>query len=118
MTNKLRIKVEPTENEREWILLEDIEYEGITVPKGFVTDGASIPNLLRFRFPHGGKKFFGACVHDWLYRNGIGTHKEADKIFFKAMCDNGVPRWDAKLMYCGVFLFGGLSWAKRKAVIL
>lgn len=108
------IVVSPTHKPREWILRKPIEYQGVYVRVGFRFDGASIPVGLRWLFPHGGKKFFAACLHDYLYRNQFGSREEADKMFYRAMIDNGVPKWEAITLYRGVRAGGWLSWERRK----
>ena len=84
------------------------------VPAGFIFDGASIPIGLRWLFPFGGPKMFGACLHDYLYRHSIGIRKEADGIFLDAMIANKVSVEKAKWMYWGVRLFGWIAWLKNK----
>ena len=116
--NKYKILVSPGDKPRRWILEKSVHYRDIWVPIGFTFDGASIPLGLRWLLPHGGKKFFAACLHDWLYRHEIGTREGADKIFLKAMLDNGVSKRDAYEMYWGVRLFGGLSWGRRKKKVV
>jgi len=121
---KLQIILTPTNKARQWRLYETIYWGNLMVPAGFITDLmvpagfitdlASIPVFLRPLFPHGGAKAFAACLHDYLYRNTIGTRKEADGVFLAAMLINGVPKWKARGMYYGVRGFGWLSWAKRK----
>jgi len=108
----MKIVVSPTDKPRQWFLEQTLYWGNLLVPRGFLFDGASIPIGLRCFFPHGGPKFFAACLHDWLYRNTIGTRKEADGIFLAAMIKNGVPLWKAQLMYSGVRGFGWMSWAK------
>jgi len=110
------IKVSPRDIPRTWTLLEDITIEGIQVPAGTHFDGASIPSIpyLRRVFPHGGAKMAGACAHDYLYRNCIGTREDADVVFLKAMIRNGVPKWRALMMYYGVRVFGGLVWVRGR----
>jgi len=109
---KLQIILTPTDKARQWTLWETIYWGNLMVPAGFVTDLASIPIGLRWFFPHGGAKAFAACTHDYLYRNTIGTRKEADGIFLAAMLSNGVTKWKAQLMYYGVRGGGWMSWAK------
>ena len=114
---KHRIKVMPCDKARQWILLETIEFKGLRVPSGFCFDGASIPLLLRGFFPHGGRKFFAACLHDWLYRSkdhSGWSRCDADLLFLDAMRENGVPEADAMKMYLGVKVFGGLSWGRKR----
>lgn len=104
------VKVMPLEEPRNWKILEDIIFEGVLVPRGFHVDGASIPVGLRWLFPHGGRKFFAACIHDWLYRTGGSTRKEADGMFLRAMLENGVGKVRANTMYIAVRVFGSSSW--------
>lgn len=104
---KLDAIVKPTSNPEEWILLKALSYREVTVPVGFVTDGASVPSMLRFgRFKAGGSKFPAAVIHDFMYRNGVGTRALADLYFYEIMLLNGEPRFTAWLMYRVVRLFG------------
>ena len=111
---KLKIKVTPTENEREWELLETIWYHGVKVPSGFVFDGASIPLGLRWLFPHGGRKFFAACIHDYCYRTGCVPRDEADQLFLEAMLENEVQTWKAKAMFGSVKTIGWMFYREQK----
>jgi hypothetical protein len=111
---KYNIIVEPTENNREWRVIVGFSSRGLTVPTNSIFDGASIPLGLRFLFPHGGKKFAPAAMHDYLYRTGVIHKRRADKIFYDLMMENGVEPWKAKAMYWGVKYCGGPSWRKRR----
>lgn len=102
--------------------------EFVRVGAGFITDFASIPRLLKLRWPSpGGSWDKPAVIHDCLYKerkvyNGInGTYRmvereEADRIFNEAMkvTDTLVTsRW---CIYRGVRLGGWLPWRRyRKA---
>ena len=100
----------PLTKPRHWVLLNSFEYKGKVVPKGFIFDGASIPTWLRWIFPHGGAKFAAACFHDWGYRLGKITRKEADDAFLDIMLANGVSAWRARTMYAAVRVFGKLHY--------
>lgn len=83
----------------------------ITVPKGFRTDGASIPRAFWSTVGHPFEEYFeSAVIHDYLYRKGIGTKKNADKIFLQAMTDQGVNPIKRKIMYYAVKMFGRGAW--------
>jgi len=112
--NKLRIKVSPTDKDRNWEVIESITYKGISIPRGFLTDGASVPKYLRNFFPHGGRKFAPAVVHDYLYRTKDHkfSREESDLIFLDAMEYNGVGKTEAKLLYLAVNYFGFFTWNK------
>jgi hypothetical protein len=55
--------------------------------------------------PHG-KYAVAAIVHDFLYRTGKGTKKEADDLFLEMMEHLGVPWFRRKIMYRAVRWFG------------
>ena len=40
----------------------------VTIPAGFVTDGASIPRIARPIITKDGSHFLGSIFHDWLYK--------------------------------------------------
>jgi len=104
-----------------FMILEDYSYttpenETYTVPKGFITDGASIPSIA---WPIVGSPFTGrytmaAGIHDVFYVTHEVNRKKADKIFLLGMKDLGVSWWRRKLMGRCVRLFGGFLWNRRK----
>lgn len=104
------IHVPPTKwyNRTTWILVEDVEIVGYTVPKGFVTDGVSTPYLLSFIVSPTGKAMKSAILHDYLLsmtdkgESRIGC----DKAFYDALIDDGISKWRAKIMYYAVRLYG------------
>lgn len=53
-----------------------------TVPAGEYTDGATRPELASIAGIKQYDRHLPACiVHDWMYRNAIGTKQEADLLF-------------------------------------
>lgn len=93
-------------------LLRDFRYFSsfgiVLVPKGFLTDGASIPRVFwPLLGPHG-DYFRAAVVHDFLYspRNDEFSRAEADLIFREAMYNTGVPWCRREVIYAAVRLFG------------
>ena len=111
---KHEIKLSPLFKPRHWVLLEAISFDGVQVLEGFSFDGASIPVGLRWKFPHGGAKMFGACLHDHLYRKARGDRKSADILLYRALISNGVDRVNAKLIYIGVRLGGWYTWNRNR----
>jgi hypothetical protein len=89
----------------------------VVVPRGFVSDLASVPWLFRRAFPRFGPWNAAAIVHDWLYQAGrIGgreiTRRQADEVFLAVMRANPkCPGWKARAMYVGVRL--GAEWVWR-----
>ena len=85
LKNSIKLK---RENNLFSVVVEDytkyIKNFPIIVPKGFRTDGASIPLVLRPFFERYGKNTEAAVIHDYLYSkfNDTGINRElADKIF-------------------------------------
>jgi hypothetical protein len=93
-------------------LLQSINLCGVTVPIGFVSDGASVPRLLWFIFPPVGRYFQAAVVHDWLLANNHPWMK-ANKLFLQALKEQGIP-WCARYpMYGATVLWKGLVTGYR-----
>jgi hypothetical protein len=99
-------------------LVEDFSFDSylfagvITVPKGFVSDLASIPRPLQ-NFIQKDEPLEAAIIHDWLYswQCGLGISREAaDNIFLEAMTVAGMGRIKRGLVYNAVRYFGGKSW--------
>lgn len=96
-----------------------IHNKNITVPAGFISDGASI-HILRAMGMFGlhsllieyGKR--AAIIHDYLYRTpGLGYSKaDSDEIYYAALRADGVSRWRSWLLYSGVKYFGYAAWTR------
>ena len=97
----------------DWVLFRPLIWqtrEGrITVPAGFVTDLASVPQALR-SFASMDDTQAPAVLHDWLYRKGIGTRAEADRLLFDAMRSKGAGWFKARAWWLAVRLGGWISW--------
>ena len=95
-----------------------------TLPKGFLTDGASIPRIL-WRVcghPMTTKRIIPAIVHDAIYAGTIlgFTRQEADEIFRDGIIEAGWPKWKARIEYAALRLFGSPHWraATKAATVL
>jgi len=109
--------VRPFGDNRNWIVIEDLTYrlgdtaDFIVVPKGFVTDFASIPEALwSFGLSPHGQYSRAAIVHDYLYWTQGCTKEQADRLMVIAMKESDVGKFDEFLIYKGVDLGGGSSW--------
>jgi hypothetical protein len=100
---------------RTWQVAEAFSYHAqhplttITVPMGFITDFASIPRALWAILPPTGKYGKAAVIHDYLYNraNYQGwTKAMADRVFYDAMGELGVPQVQRWLMWQAVRMFG------------
>ena len=84
----------------------------IVIPKSFICDFASIPRMLRVFVTGTGKTRKPSVIHDWLYRNAIGTRLSADQIFRDAMKEAGMG-WKRHAVYYGVRVGGSFAWVGR-----
>jgi len=94
-------------------------YGLITVPKGFITDLASIPWIAQIIIPKIGKQNRSSIIHDYLYETGnINgkkiTQKIADKIYLGLMRSRKVSKWNAKTQYRALRMFGWYAWNKYR----
>ena len=105
-----------------WYLKEPIEWtpddpgQGlppVSVPKGFVTDFASIPSALWTALPRDGDYVWAAVVHDYLYWFQTTTKEVADSVLNAAMGNLNIPFLTRTAIYQGVALGGASSWANN-----
>lgn len=85
----------------------------IVVPKGFMSDGASVPAVFRGLLPSDGLYSIPAWVHDWLYSSHEVSKEVADYIFYTLMAYMGVPIWKRQTMYLAVKYGGHKSYAQE-----
>ena len=81
--------------------LEDVVYLGYMIPKGFVTDGATVPRAFHSIFPPIDTYFLAALLHDYLLANGYGW-RHANKMFKLGLIDLNVPWWKQKIILASV----------------
>lgn len=115
-TFKTALKVQKL-TEKTWALLCPLIYESdlvaatIIVPKGFVTDFASVLRVPIAFWLTGDTAHEAATVHDFLYQTHItDTRQKADEVFLEAMEASGIPVWRQRLMYRTVRLLAMLVW--------
>lgn len=119
-TDDTSLVVRPLRGEAIYCLDRDWTYGRFTVPKGFHTDGASIPRIF-WTFIGGPSRaaFMEAAVlHDWLYVKDSTTlqnisRKEADDIFYGLLKKNKVHPFRSWLMWLAVRSAGWLFWKNR-----
>lgn len=105
------------DQERDWLLLapfvvlvviDGLKYL-IRVPDGFVTDFASVPRIPLAFWLFGGIGDYAACVHDYLYRNGLFPREVCDAIYREILLHvDKTSEFRASAMHKGV-RFGGAS---------
>jgi len=82
----------------------------VTVPVGFVTDFASIPQIAWSLFPPDGRYTYPAVMHDYLYWEQQTTRAQADEIFRLMMREFSVAAPAIATIYAGVRAGGGVAW--------
>ena len=101
-----------------WELVVDVPYvsaagEVITVPAGFQTDLASIPQMFQWLIPVNGRHRAPAILHDYLYVIQDRPRKACDDLFLEAMASVGV-RWSQRwAMYLAVRAGGWVGWNRK-----
>lgn len=99
----------------------------VIIPKGFITDFASVPKILWNLLPPTGSYGKAAVVHDYLYqhpwvtiydvpaqptwfRTELKIRKECDEILNEAMQVLNVGKWTRRMVYTGVRVGGWKPW--------
>lgn len=82
----------------------------VSVPRGFVTDFASVPRLFWSLVPPIGRYGFAALFHDYAYWQQTTDRKAADRLFRDTMTELKVSPFTCWLLYSSVRLFGGFAW--------
>lgn len=111
----------------EWLVLSELHYrlspelaqkgpagcgKVLTVPRGFVTDLASVPDVMRSFISGTRETRKPAVLHDYLYGRRIGTRAWADAVFLEAMKSTRTgfaKRWACWL---GVRVGGWVIWKR------
>lgn len=92
----------------QWVVLHNWSWRDITVEKGFITDLDSVVRI-PFIYSHlKGRAVLSPIMHDYLYCCNLKDRKEADRLFYECMLEEGVKKFHAILIYSGVRIFGGI----------
>lgn len=100
-------------------LLQKITFEykekKYTIPKGFYSDGASVPNFFLHRCrPLDGRYITAFIKHDYGYQIQYAERKQIDQLLYDDLIQNGMDKITAYEIYIGVRLFGGSYWINDK----
>ena len=86
-----------------------------TVPRGRLTDFASVPNRWRSFFSSRGVMSGASVKHDYDYFTGSVSKWTADSRYYEhAIACDGVKKMEALKMWLGVVLFGGKAWRRHR----
>jgi hypothetical protein len=89
----------------------------VTVPQGFVTDFASVPEVFWWAVAPTGRHGHAAIIHDWLYwQQSVEVNRAiSDRVFDVAMGQSGVDLLVRKVMWAAVRIYGGSYWTANRA---
>lgn len=93
-----------------WVVEQDWITPMCKIPKGFVSDGASIPRILWWFADPAGEFFEAAVLHDYMYTQALRTKKDADEVFYYTSLQFKATPWKAKFAYLFVKIFGRGSY--------
>jgi hypothetical protein len=106
---------------RNWIVRQPLVYtigvskDSLTVPVGFVTDFASIPQVFHSLLRQNGFYLLPAVVHDYLYWKQTCSRDQADQILHLGMIENKVPDLQRVAIYAAVRAAGSFAWKANTA---
>lgn len=88
----------------------------LVVPKGFVTDFASVPRYLRPLVSTSALMAAGSVVHDYLYwvQSSNCPREQADRAQRRLMEAEGVAAYEARAFHLAVRIFGGRAWRDNR----
>ena len=82
-------------------LAAPLEWLGVRVPAGYVTNGADIPRPLWIAWPPNRSDYMPIVViHDYLCE--IGDYNRADRLLYRGLRELGAGRWTVRLWYAAV----------------
>jgi len=94
---------------------EEASLKPVNVPKGFVTDFASVPRIFWQFLPRDGKYTYPAIIHDYLYWVQDRPRENADEIFRIAMREFSLDPIVINAVYWGVKAGGSIAWKNNAA---
>lgn len=100
------------------VSVDGVKYR-ITIDKGFIFDGASIPRAL-WRLcghPFTCPRVAAALAHDWLYASHAVKRETADKIYRELQKVLGINIISRNVEYYTLRAFGGFAWEAHEVTI-
>jgi hypothetical protein len=116
------VEVSPFADGDNWFLTQSLDYEirntgvHVPVPRGFVTDFASIPRPFWSVLPRWGKYGPAAVVHDYLYWDQRCTREQADRMLYLSMQESSVNWFWRLVIYRAVHWGGYFAWKNNAAL--
>lgn len=102
------IKLQPLPGDR-YLVLEEISFKDVVVPKNFVTNGADVPRILWSFYPPNKSDFLPAVIiHDYLCEKE--QYKRADNLFEECLELLGVKSRDRFILVNSVKLYHKIKY--------
>lgn len=100
---------------KRWQILSPLLYVNtdgtqVSIPAGFVTDFASVPQIFWNIIPPIGDYAKAAVLHDYLYRFHVFARAQCDAYLLDGMKELGTPLWKRLTIYWNVRAFGFIAW--------
>jgi hypothetical protein len=119
ITDNPKVELLPKSTRGRFKTLEPLSHQLINgrqllVPKGTISNGASVPRLLWGICSPYGTYTYPAVIHDYLYENNLYTREFADRQFLIDMGRCNTNKFTKWLFYYIVRIFGSLNWNKFK----
>ena len=84
---------------------EDLVIGNYKIPSGFITDGLSLPSVVRAFYSPMGKGFRAAVLHDYLLYEGRKSRRKCAREFRKQLIADGVNPAITNAMFMAVRLW-------------
>jgi hypothetical protein len=89
-------------------------FQSVLVPKGFVTDLASIPRVFWSLLRPDGEYAYSAIIHDYMYWMQNTSRETSDQVFRLGMQDFDIDSATVLTIYEAVRLGGKAAWEENK----
>ncbi|RTL25326.1 MAG: DUF1353 domain-containing protein [Burkholderiales bacterium] len=86
----------------------------VEVPRGFVTDLASIPRVFWSLLRPDGAYTYPAIIHDYMYWTQVHERQVADDVFLAGMRDMNIDESTCKAIHFAVRQFGQSAWNNNR----
>jgi len=92
----------------------NFEHENISfiVPKGFITDFSSVPQVFWSLIPAHCNASMPSVIHDYICQFAVLPRYQCDAIFLKLLKLEKIASWQYNLMYAYVRIFGWITYNK------
>lgn len=119
ITDNPKVELLPKSTRGRFKTLEPISHtlingRTLVVPKGTISNGASVPRFLWGIYSPYGTYTNPSIIHDFLYENNMYSRELADRQFLIDMGKTGTGQFTKWLFYYVVRIFGVNNWNKYK----